>query len=297
MVDRRGVTLGFSAYLIWGMFPLYFQLLARSGAFEIVAYRIVVALVFCLLAIVATRTWHRFVKVLRTPRTVLVLLVAGLLVSTNWTLYVWGVNNGYAIDAALGYFINPLVSAAFGVLLLGERMRRLQWAAFGVGALAVVVLTVGYGQVPWVALGLAFSFGTYGLAKKKVGASVPPLPGLAIETAATTPIALGYLIWLAVGGLHTVVPFTGYGALVLLSGPLTAIPLLLFAAAAIRIPLSTLGILQYIAPIMQFLAGWLVIGEPMPLERWIGFIIIWVAVAIFLFDALRAGRAGSNGRR
>lgn len=291
MVDRRGVLLGFTAYLIWGLFPLYFLLLARSGAFEVVAYRIWVALAFCLLAIAVTRGWRPFMQVLRQARITGVLLLAGVLVSLNWTLYVWGINNGHAIDASLGYFINPLVSATFGVVLLGERMRRLQWMAFGLGTIAVLVLTFAYGKVPWVALGLALSFGTYGLVKKKIGDSVPPLPGLAIETAATTPFALGYLGWLAASGAGTVPIFSGYGALVMLAGPVTAVPLLFFAAAAARIPLSTLGILQYVAPILQFLAGWLVIGEHMPLERWIGFAIIWVAVVIFLVDAVRNGRS------
>lgn len=282
--------MGFSAYLIWGTLPLYFQLVARSGAYEIVAYRIVYSLLFCLLVIVITREWQRFVKVLRSPRTVLVLLGLGALITLNWTLYVWGVNNGHAIDASLGYFMNPLVNAAFGVLLLGERMRPLQWVAFGIGGIAVTVLIVGYGQVPWVAFGLALSFGVYGLVKKKLGRGVPPLAGLAVETAATTPFALIYLGWLAATGMATATLPSGYGMLMMIAGPLTAIPLLLFAAAAHRIPLSTLGILQYIAPIMQFLLGWLFIGEQMPTARWIGFIIIWVAVLIFLLDALRVAR-------
>ena len=274
-----------------GPFPLYFRLLIRSGAFEIVAYRIVCSLLFCLIAIAVTRNWRQLGRVLRHRRSVLVLAVAGLLVSANWTLYVWGINNGHAIDASLGYFINPLVNAVFGVLLLGERMRRLQWLAFGIGTTAVVVLIVGYGQVPWVALGLALTFGSYGLTKKKLGTAVPPLPGLVVETAAATPFALAYLLWLASAGLGTVPQGSGYSLLIMLAGPVTAVPLLLFAAAAIRIPLSTLGILQYVAPVGQFLIGWLVIGEQMPLERWIGFGIIWVALIIFVIDALLAGQS------
>lgn len=283
--------MGFLAYFVWGLFPLYFRLLIRSGAFEIVAYRIVCSLLFCLIAIAVTRNWRQLGRVLRHRRSVLVLAVAGLLVSANWTLYVWGINNGHAIDASLGYFINPLVNAVFGVLLLGERMRRLQWLAFGIGTTAVVVLIVGYGQVPWVALGLALTFGSYGLTKKKLGTAVPPLPGLVVETAAATPFALAYLLWLASAGLGTVPQGSGYSLLIMLAGPVTAVPLLLFAAAAIRIPLSTLGILQYVAPVGQFLIGWLVIGEQMPLERWIGFGIIWVALIIFVIDALLAGQS------
>lgn len=290
VVDRRGALFGFLAYFLWGLFPLYFQLLTRSSAFEIVAYRIICSLVFCLIALVAAHQWKLLRRVLTKRNSVIILLLAGLLVAGNWTLYVWGVNNGHAIDASLGYFINPLVNAAFGVALLGERMRRAQWLAFGIGTIAVIVLIAGYGQVPWVAFGLATSFGLYGLTKKKVGTAVPPLPGLTVETIATTPFAIGYLIWLSAAGLGTVQLISGYGLLMMIAGPITAIPLLLFASAAAKIPLSTLGILQYIAPVMQFLIGWLVIGEQMPVERWLGFAIIWVALAIFLTDALRHGR-------
>lgn len=297
VLDRRGVWFGAAAYLIWGLFPLYFMLLARSGAFEIVAYRIVYSLIFCLLAIALTTQWRSLARVFRDHRAVLVLMLAGFLVSANWVLYVWAVNNGYALDASLGYFMNPLINAAFGVLLLGERMRRLQWIAFGIGTLAVLVLSIGYGQVPWVALGLGFSFGLYGLTKKKVGVAAPPLPGLAVETMGVAVFALAYLGWLAAKGLNTVDPISGYGALVAMAGPVTAIPLLLFAAAAGRIPLSTMGILQYIAPIGQFLIGWLVIGEQMPAVRWVGFGIIWVAVVIFITDAIRHGRAGGAAAR
>lgn len=291
-IDRRGLLFGFGSYFLWGLFPLYFRLLSRSSAFEIVAYRIVCSLVFCVLAITVTRHWRGVKYVLANRRAVVVLAGAGLLVSANWTLYVWGVNNGHAIDASLGYFINPLMSAALGVIVLGERMRRAQWVAFGVSTVAVIVLIVGYGNVPWVALGLATSFALYGLMKKQVGAGVPALPGLAIETSAATPFALGYLSWLGVGGLNTV-HLDGYALLVALAGPVTAIPLLLFASASVRVPLSTMGILQYVAPILQFLTGWLIIGEQMPPARWLGFGIIWVAVLIFIIDALHHSRQGS----
>ncbi len=294
--QRKGVILGFLAYLWWGLFPIYFQLLTRSGAFEIVAYRIVFSLVFCLMALAALRQWAPLRTVLRNRRSTVTLALAGVLVAGNWTMYVWGVNNGYAIDAALGYFINPLVNAAFGVILLGERMRRLQWLAFGVGALAVVVLVIAYGRVPWVALILALTFGLYGLTKKMVGLSVPPLPGLAIETAAAAPFAIIYLGWLASAQLSTVDLMSGYGLLMMLAGPVTAIPLLWFAAATARVKLSTMGMLQYVAPVLQFLLGWLYIGEQMPPGRWAGFIIIWIAMAIFMLDmAGQARRTYRNG--
>ncbi|GAA2184840.1 EamA family transporter RarD [Brooklawnia cerclae] len=292
--NRRGVWYGFIAYFLWGMFPLYFQLLTRSGAFEIVAYRVICSLVFCLLALAVLRQWRQVRRVLANRRATIVLALAGILVAGNWTLYVWGVNNGFAIDAALGYFINPLVNATFGVVLLGERMRRLQWVAFGIGTLAVVVLIVAYGRVPWVAIGLALTFGLYGLLKKRVGAAVPPLAGLTVESCAATPFAIAYLAWLAAVGQGTVNPLSGYGALMALAGPVTAIPLLLFAAATARVRLSTMGILQYVAPILQFLIGWLIIGEQMPPARWLGFSIIWVALVIFVVDALRDHSAGRD---
>lgn len=288
--ERKGVIYGLAAYLWWGLFPIYFQLLQASGAFEIIGYRITFSLLFCLIGLTVLRQWRQVRVVVADRRTMIALTVAGFLVATNWTLYVWGVNNGHAIDAALGYFMNPLVNAALGVLLLGERMRRAQWAAFAVGALAVVVLVVAYGKVPWVALGLAFSFGLYGLAKKLVGRSVGPLPGLAIETAATTPLALGYLGYLAAAGLGTVNLLSVHGALMMLAGPVTALPLLWFAAATARVKLSTMGMLQYVAPVLQFLIGWLYIGEEMPFERWLGFGIIWIAMAIFIIDLFGQSR-------
>ena len=292
-IDRRGLLFGFGSYFLWGLFPLYFRLLSRSSAFEIVAYRIVCSLVFCVLVITVVRGWRGLNRVLKNRRAVMVLAGAGLLVSANWTLYVWGVNNGHAIDASLGYFINPLMSAALGVIVLGEKMRRAQWVAFAVSAAAVIVLVVGYGSVPWVALGLATSFALYGLMKKQVGAGVPALPGLAIETSAAAPFALGYLIWLGAVGANTV-HLDGYALLISLAGPVTAIPLLLFASASVRVPLSTMGILQYVAPILQFLTGWLIIGEQMPPARWLGFGIIWVAVLIFVVDALYHSRQASR---
>ncbi|WIY81815.1 EamA family transporter RarD [Propionimicrobium sp. PCR01-08-3] len=284
-MGRNGVSLGFAAYFLWGLFPLYFKLLSRSGAFEVVAYRIVCCLVFCVLAIAVLRGWRQIGDVLHNRRAVVVLAGAGLLVSFNWTMYVWGVNNGHALDASLGYFINPLVNAVLGVVLLGEKMRTAQWVAFAISAVAVVVLVVGYGSVPWVALGLASTFATYGLMKKKVGAGVPALPGLAIETSAATPFALGYLVYLGVVGANTV-HLEWYAVLVALAGPVTAIPLLLFASASAKVPLSTMGILQYVCPIMQFLTAWLIFAEQMPPARWLGFAIIWVAVVIFIVDAL-----------
>lgn len=282
----KGLAYGGGAYLLWAAFPLYFKLLEASPALEIIGYRVVCSLLFCVLLLTLARDWRSVRAVLADRRTAVLLAVAGVLVTANWTFYVIGVNSGRTLDAALGYFINPLVAAVLGVLVLGERLTRIQWAAFVVGVVACVVLVVGYGEVPWIAFGVASTFGVYGLLKKRVGAKVPALVGLGVETAAVTPIMLAYLIWLGLAGGATADPATGYGWLLYLAGPITAVPLLLFAAGAKRLRLVTMGMLQYIAPVAQFLLGWLVFSEPMPTERWIGFALVWVAVAMFVASAV-----------
>lgn len=287
---RAGVWYCAGAYFLWALFPLYFRLLERSGALEIIAARIVFSFVVCILALVLLRQWTSFRELLRDRRVVLVMSLAGVLIAVNWTAYVYGVNTGRTLDAALGYFINPLVAAVLGVAVLGERLNRIQWLAFGIGALASVVLIVGYGEVPWIAFILAVSFGTYGLVKKRVGGRVPALDGLTVETAALTPIALVYVGYLWWSSQLTAAPIQSYGWLVYLAGPITVVPLLLFAAGAARVQLVTLGMLQYIAPIGQFLVGWLIFNEPMPAARWAGFILVWVSVGLFVFSAWRTWR-------
>lgn len=284
MQQRQGLINGVVAYLLWGIFPLYFVLFARSGAFEIVAYRALWSLVVCLLVLAVMRRLGELRDIIAKPKMALAVGVAGILIATNWTVYVYGVNTGRTLDAALGYFINPLAVAALGVLVLGEKLRPLQWAAILAGLAAVVVLLVGYGQFPFIAITLALSFGTYSLVKKVSGAAVAPVAGLAFETATVAPIALGFLIYLAVAGRSTVDLFSGYGALMATTGVVTAVPLLLFAAAARRVSMITLAMLQYIAPIGQFLLGWLVFHEPMPLSRWLGFGFVWIAIFLFVAD-------------
>lgn len=284
MQQRQGLINGVVAYLLWGIFPLYFVLFARSGAFEIVAYRALWSLVVCLLVLAVMRRLGELRDIIAKPKMALAVGVAGILIATNWTVYVYGVNTGRTLDAALGYFINPLAVAALGVLVLGEKLRPLQWAAILAGLAAVVVLLVGYGQFPFIAITLALSFGTYSLVKKVSGAAVAPVAGLAFETATVAPIALGFLIYLAVAGRSTVNLFSGYGALMATTGVVTAVPLLLFAAAARRVSMITLAMLQYIAPIGQFLLGWLVFHEPMPLSRWLGFGFVWIAIFLFVAD-------------
>ncbi|RMB59630.1 EamA family transporter RarD [Tessaracoccus antarcticus] len=283
---RAGVVYSAAAYLLWSLFPLYFTLLARSGPLEIIGYRVVCSLVFCVLILAVVGGWRDVRGLLAQRRTALMLVAAGVLVTVNWTVYVVGVNSGRTLDAALGYFINPLVAAVLGVVVLRETMSRVQWVAFVVGVVACVVLALGYGKVPWIAFGVASTFGVYSLVKKQVGAKVTALSGLTVETATVAPVMVAYLVWLTLSGGSTVEVASPYGLLMMAAGPITAIPLLLFAAGARRVRLVTLGMIQYIAPIGQFLLGWLVFHEPMPPERWVGFALVWVAVALFAGSAL-----------
>lgn len=290
MQNRAGVLFGAACYLLWALFPLYFKLLQRSGAIEIIAHRAVWSLLTCALLVVLVRRWYQVGALLRSPRSVGVLVGAGFLVAVNWTIYVYGVNSGRTLDAALGYFINPLMVTFLGVVVLGERLRRLQWAAFGVGAVAVVVLVVAYGEFPYIAVGVATSFALYGLVKKQVGGKVGVLSGMVVENTGIAVAGLVVMAVLAASGRATVDMTTGYGWLVALAGPITAGPLLLFAASAKRVSLTTIGMLQYITPVGQFLLGWLAFGEQMPASRWVGFGLVWVAVGLFVADAVRSAR-------
>lgn len=296
MEQRQGLGYGLAAYLLWGLFPLYFTLFSRSGAFEVVAHRALWSAGLCLLILGATGKLGELRQILANRKMALSIGVAGLLIATNWTVYVYGVNTGRTLDAALGYFINPLAVTALGVLVLREKLRPLQWAAIFAGVAAVVVLLFGYGQFPYIALTLAASFGTYSLVKKVSGASVTPVAGLAFETLTVAPIALGFLIYLAATGMATVDLFSGYGALMASTGVVTAVPLLLFAACARRVSMVTLAMLQYVAPVGQFLLGWLVFHEPMPLSRWLGFGFVWLAIALFATDVVASTRAHARGR-
>ena len=281
---RRGLTTGIALYLMWGFFPLYFRLLERSGAFEIIAHRVVWSFAFCAILLTIGKGWHRLAALAHDRRSLWGLVLAGHLVLINWTLYVWSVNAGHTLDAAMGYFINPLVSALLGVLVLRERLSPAQWMAFGIGIVAVVVLMVGHSSTPLISLGLAMSFGLYGLVKKVLGVAVKPAVGLIAETLATTPLALVYIGWGVAQGKST---FTGsYSLLLVSAGILTAVPLLMFAFAASRISLTTLGILQYISPLLQFLVGLFLFGEQMPWQRWVGFSLVWVAVVMFSAEGL-----------
>lgn len=281
-----------SAYGLWGFLPIYFIALAPTGPVEIVAWRILLSLVFCALLIAVTRSWRSFRALLRDRRVVLTMGAAGVLIFVNWLTYVFATLSGQVVEAALGYFINPIVTVFLGVIVLRERLTATQWTAVGISIVAVVVLAVGYGQLPWIALVLAFSFGFYGLIKKRVGHRVDAVSGLTLETAWLAPFAAVLLVVVAMSGTLTMGSLgTWHTILLLAAGAVTAIPLLLFAAASRRLPLTYMGFIQYFAPFIQFLVGVVVLREPMPPERWIGFGLVWVALAVLTFDLLRGARA------
>jgi chloramphenicol-sensitive protein RarD len=288
--DRRGVLYGVACYVLWGLFPLYWPLLEPAGAVEILAHRIVWSLLVVATVLAVTRSWGWIRPLLADRATLARMALAAVLIAVNWATYIWGVNNEHVVETSLGYFINPVVTVMIGVLVLHERLRPVQWAAIGLGTLAVIVLAVDYGRPPWIALTLAFSFGTYGLLKKQVGATVGAVQSLTVETAVLFVPALTYLIVLdARGDAQLGHSGLGHGLLLASAGIATAVPLLFFASAARRIPLSTLGLLQYIAPVLQFLTGVLLYDEPMPASRWVGFVLVWAALAVLTFDGLRQG--------
>ncbi|WP_434173193.1 EamA family transporter RarD [Clavibacter nebraskensis] len=286
---RTGLIAAVGAYGLWGVLPVFFLLLVPAGAFEIVGWRILFSLVFCAVVITAARRWGRVVAIVRRPRILLGLGLAGHLILVNWTVYVYGTLSGHVVETALGYFINPIVTVLLGVLLLRERLRPLQWTAVGLSALAVAVIAVGYGQLPWVSLALAGSFGLYGLVKKRVSGGADALSGLALETAWLVPAATTMLVITGAGaGLTIGTVSLGHTLLLVSTGVVTAGPLLLFGFAAGRLPLSVIGLTQYLAPLLQFAFGVFVMYEAMPPERWAGFAIVWAALVLLTIDMVRA---------
>ena len=286
---RRGFILGALAYSLWGLFPLYWTLLEPAGAFEILAHRVSWSLAVMAALLVLLRRRAQFMSLLATPRTRNILTLAAVVIAINWGGYIWGVNNGHVVETSLGYFINPLVTVLMGVFILGERLRTLQWVAMGIAGVAVVGLTLELGRPPWVALVLALSFGTYGLAKKKANAGA--VESLALETLVIAPIALCYIIFLASRGQSTFgTEGAGHALLLISTGIVTAIPLICFGAAATRVSMTTLGLLQYLAPTIQFALGVFIFDEAMPPMRLVGYIMVWIALAIFTFEALHYRR-------
>lgn len=290
---RTGTLAGLAAYGAWGLFPFYFHALIPAGAVEILAHRIVWCLALAVVLLTVLRRWSRVVAVVRNPAQLRLLALAAVAISVNWGVYGLAVVTGNVLEASLGYFVNPLLTVLLGVVVLREELRRLQWAAVVVGVVAVVVITLDLGRLPWMALTLAVSFGSYGLLKNRLarsGAGVDPLTGLTVETGVLALPALAALAWLASRGESTfATQGTLHTTLLVASGVTTLIPLLLFAVAAGRVPLTTIGLLQYVTPVLQFLSA-LALGETMAASRWAGFALVWVALAVLTFDALRGPR-------
>lgn len=294
-----GVAYAGSAYLLWGVLPLYFLLLQPTGPWEVVAWRVLLSFVFCLLLLTVTRGWPAFLAIVRSPRLLGWTALAGLLIYVNWQVFVLGTLSENVVETALGYFINPITTVLLGVFVLKERLRRLQWVAVGIAAVAVVVIIVAYGHVPWIALTLTASFGLYGLIKKKIGPAVDAVSGLTLESFWLIPIAVVQLVIVATTPVGLTMGTAGWPHAVLLAfaGVATAVPLLLFAAGTRRVDLTIIGMLQFLTPVLQFVIGVVVLHEPMPPERWIGFLLVWVAIAVFVVDLLLAARRGRRAAR
>jgi chloramphenicol-sensitive protein RarD len=293
-----GVLFGIGAYGLWGLLPLYFFVLQPAGAVEIVANRVVWSLLFCTLLITVTRSWRVLGSAFR-DRTVLgTLSIAAALIAVNWLTYTYGVTTGQAVEASLGYFINPLVSVLLGVFVLKEKLRPLQWAAVVIGFIAVIVLTISYGKLPWIALTLAVSFGLYGFVKKRIGPKADAITSLTMETVVLTPLAAATMIFLALSGTATLATHgNGHFWLLAASGIITAVPLLFFGASARRLPMTTIGLLQYFAPVLQFIVALVVLGETMTTDRWIGFGVVWLALLVLTVDMVAAARKNAVAKK
>ena len=291
----KGIGYGLSAYLIWGSFPLVIAMLSFADPFEIVVWRVIFGFAFGLAVILVTRKFGEYLSVFKQPKQLLWILLAAVVIYINWQVYVYAVADNHVLEASLGYFINPLVTIALATIFLKEKLNVLQWVAVGLGGVAVLILTFNYGQPPVIALTLALSFGIYGLAKNRLGGKVSALSSFTVETTLLLPLGIVQLVVLAgmmqiQFGNAGLAPSLGLAAY----GVLTAIPLLLFGAAAKRVPLSYIGFMQYLTPTLQFLLGLFVFQEPMPAARWLGFALVWFALSILSFDALRQLRNRSR---
>ncbi|WP_259161785.1 EamA family transporter RarD [Microbacterium phyllosphaerae] len=292
--QTAGVAYAGGAYLLWGVLPLYFLLLVPTGPWEVVAWRVLLSFVFCILLLTITRGWKAIGAIIRQPKLLGWTALAGVLIYVNWQVFLIGTLTGHVVETSLGYFINPIATVLLGVFVLKERIRRLQWAAIGIAAVAVIVIVLFYRSFPWIALSLTASFGVYGLIKKKIGPSVDAISGLTLESFWLIPIAVVQLILVATTpeGITMGANGTWHAVLLAFAGVATAVPLLLFAAGTRRINLTVIGMIQFVTPVMQFIIGAAVLGEPMPIERWIGFVIVWIAIAVFVVDLMLAARRG-----
>jgi chloramphenicol-sensitive protein RarD len=291
----KGIGYGLSAYLIWGSFPLVIAMLSFADPFEIVVWRVIFGFAFGLAVILVTRKFSEYLSVFKQPKQLLWISLAAVVIYINWQVYVYAVADNHVLEASLGYFINPLVTIALATIFLKEKLNVLQWVAVGLGGVAVLILTFNYGQPPVIALTLALSFGIYGLAKNRLGGKVSALSSFTVETTLLLPLGIVQLVVLA-GMMQIQFGYAGLAPSLGLAayGVLTAIPLLLFGAAAKRVPLSYIGFMQYLTPTLQFLLGLFVFQEPMPAARWLGFALVWVALSILSFDALRQLRNRSR---
>jgi len=290
--NKLGLLFGVSAYSLWGAFPLYWPLLEPANPLEIVSHRAVWTLVFCFIVLAATKALKTTLVTLKRPTVAIKLFLTSLLISINWLVYIWATNNEHVVEASLGYYINPLIIIGFGVIFLKEKMRPLQWAAVSIATFGVLVLTFDYGRLPWIALALAVSWGSYGLIKKQLGLGA--LEGLAIETFISSFFYLAYLVYLGDQGTGQFGQSWGLTVLLISAGAVTAIPLLLFNGSTNRLPFTTIGLLQYITPTLQFSIGVWVLNEDMPTARWIGFLIIWAALVTLAIDLIRSSRTVDN---
>ena len=290
--NQLGLLYGVAAYSLWGAFPLYWILLEEANPLEIVSHRAVWTLVFCFIVLAATKALKATLVTLKRPMVAAKLFLSSLLVSINWLVYIWATNNEHVVEASLGYYINPLIIIGFGVIFLKEKMRGLQWAAVTIASIGVLILTLDYGRLPWIALALAVSWGSYGLVKKQLGLGA--LEGLAIETFISSFFYLGYLIYIGNQGTGQFGQSWGLTLLLMSAGAITAIPLLLFNGSTNRLPFTTIGLLQYITPTLQFCIGVWVLNEDMPTARWIGFLIIWVALMALTLDLIKSSRTVDN---
>jgi chloramphenicol-sensitive protein RarD len=286
-----GVAAGLGSYFLWGFLPLYFVILGSTGPWEIVSWRILWSLVFCVGILAVTKQLKATVSVLRDRKIVLYTIAAGVLIYINWQFYIIANLTGHIVEASLGYFINPLVTILLGVLVLGEKLRPLQWVAMGFAAVAVTILVAGYGQFPWFAFILAGSFAIYGLVKNRLGGRLNATQSLTLETAWLVPVALVFVSVEAVAGTLNFGDGDVWTTILLIGlGPVTAIPLLLFGFASSKVPLSWMGFMQYLAPTLQFLIGVFVMNEPMPPIRLLGFALVWVGLLILMIDAVARNR-------
>lgn len=295
--SERGVAFGLAAYGMWGIFPIYFHALAPAGAMEILVHRILWSLLVCGAIWLVKRDGSWISPLIMVPHRLALIILAAMLLAINWLTYIHAVNSGNVVEASLGYFINPLVLVILGVGLLHERLRRLQWTAVGLGLVAVLVISIDYGRPPWIALTLAFSFAAYGFIKKKVGPTVGALPSMTVESAVLAPAAIGILVWIQATGRSSFgVDAPWHMVLLALSGIFTTAPLICFAAAARRVPLTTMGLMQFLAPVLQLLIGVVIFGEDVPPTRWVGFGLVWIALTCLTLDSLHRARKSYRAR-